>query len=406
MVIYWNYFKELKFYQQLFLFASALLLVGLSTSPALMSIGCGGILLSFLINWKELKINLLKLKNPIFLIISLYFLHFLHSFEQTNSHQLWIELRIKLPFLLIPLGFLGYKYNTKDFLILSFFFLISLFIVTFLTLLNYLVNFEEMNNRILESKEIPVFTKVTHIYFSVMLAFGVFLSYFIAKNFFIKIYYYLSIFLLICLHLFTSRTGLVGFYFAILFYAIFYLLKRKEYLVKNTIILISICLLPFVAYWLMPSFQNRIQNTVEDIQRYRKGLDINHRSVSMRLVTWEMGYEAFTKNPWFGVGMENIADKIHEEYQIHQVPLKKENWLNDLHNQYFEYLLGLGIVGFTIFVFWLIYPIFVNQNEIFLLFMGLFIGAMLAESILERQVGVCFGLFWYYFLFNFRSDEI
>jgi len=405
MVEYWNYFLNQKIHHQVFLISSIVLVVGLSTSPAFMSIGCAGLVLGFLLDYKNLKSNLQNFKKPVFFsIMILYFIHLLPIHQLSNSQQLLTELRIKIPFILIPLGFFSFQPKKNDFYLISFFFLISLSLVSLLTLGNYLLHFEEMNHRILESKEIPVVTKVTHIYFSVMLAFGIFLSYHLGKVSKQKFYYYFSIFLLICLHLFTSRTGLVGFYIAIFINIIFYIFKEKHKIFQKLSILLSIFLLPVLAYFLLPSFQNRVINTLEDIQRYKNKEDINHRSVSMRLVTWEMGYLAFKKNPWFGVGMENISETIHKEYESNQVPLKKENWLNDLHNQFFEYLLGLGVLGFVVFIFWLCYPISQNQNEIFLQFIALLFGTMFAESLLERQVGVCFGIYWYYFLYKFSSN--
>ncbi len=395
---YLQYFKNQSLSHQIALISSIILMVGLSTSPAFMSIGSAGFALAFLVDLKNFKNNIYQFKKPIFwALFLLYFLHFIHFFSETNQNQLWTESRIKLPFILIPLGFLTYKPQKQDFTIISFFFIASITIASFLTLVNYFLHFEEMNQRILESKEIPVFTKVTHIYFSVMLAFAILLSFYLYQILHSKIYLFTSLFLFACIHIFTSRTGLVAFYFAGLVSFAYYTIKNKKILVGISGILLLI-FLPLIAYFILPSFKNRVLNTYDDIQRYQKKEDINHRSVSMRLVAWEMSYYALLKNPILGVGMENINEKIKQEYSNHQVNLKEENWLHDLHNQFLEYLLGLGLLGFSIFLFWYFYPIFVQPNYLLIQFLAVLFGAMFAESMLERQVGVCFGIFWYYFL--------
>lgn len=402
---YFEYFKNQPLPHQTALISGALLMIGLSTSPALMSIGSAGFLISFLADYKNLKKNLSHLKNPIFWsLFLLYFLHFIHFFHETNQNQLWTELRIKLPFLLIPIGFLSFKPQKNDFFILSFFFIITISIVSLLTLGNYFYHYEAMNQRILESKEIPVFTKVTHIYFSVMLAFAILLSFYLFQSLKLKLYLITSLFLLVCIHIFTSRTGLAALYFGIFINFINYFVKKRKFLMGflGVFLLFS---LPILAYFSLPSFKNRVINTLEDIQRYKNQEDINHRSVSMRLVAWEMSYYAWNKNPWLGVGMENISNQLTIEYTNHHVPLKKENWLHDLHNQFLEYLLGLGLLGLSFFLFWYFLPIFHQPSDLFLQFFAVLLGAMFAESILERQVGVCFGVFWYYFLNTFSINS-
>ena len=403
---YWNYFVGQNLVHKILLFSSVLILVGLSTSPALMSIGCLGFFLAFLLDYSNFHDNINKIKNfAFFSIIILYFLHFLHIFENLNPSQLGVELRVKLPFLLLPLGFVIYKPRKEDFLILCFFYIVTISIASFLTLFYYFIHFEEMNIRILESKEIPIFTKVNHIYFSVILAFAIVLCFYIYHTLKIKIYAWLGVFLFLCIHILSTRTGLLALYLAGLVSFAYYVIKNKE--IKLIILgILALIIFPLTVYWLLPSFKNRIINTYEDIQRYRKKQDINHRSVSMRLVAWEMAYYAFMKSPWIGVGMENISTKINEEYEIHQVNIWKENRLNDLHNQFWEYLLGLGIIGFIIFLSWLIYPIIFHKKFFVIVFLSVLIGSMFSESLLERQTGVCFGLFWYYFIIQYNFHDL
>ncbi len=396
--IYLQYFKDQSLANQIAMISSILLVIGLSTSPAFMSIGSAGFILALLVDFKKLKNHLSEIKYPIFwALFLLFFLHFIHFSSQTNQNQLWTELRIKLPFLLIPIGFLFYKPKKQDFIIISFFFITTITIASFLTLINYFLHFEEMNQRILESKEIPVFTKVTHIYFSVMLAFAILLSFYLYQLLNSKIYLYTSLFLFFCIHIFTSRTGLVAFYFSAFVSFLYYIVKNKKFLI-GIIGIFLIIILPITAYFVLPSFKNRVLNTYEDIQRYYNKGDINHRSISMRLVAWEMSYHTFRKNPFLGVGMENISQKIYEEYSKNSVNLKEENWLHDVHNQFLEYLLGLGLLGLSVFLFWYFYPLLFMPNYLLIQFLSVFFGAMFAESMLERQVGVCFGIFWYYFL--------
>lgn len=407
IISYKRYVISINLSHQVALIASAALAIGNTTSPAITSIATALLLLSCFLNIKNFKHQWKEIFKPYILgIILLYFLHFIDFKSAYNITDFLNELKIKLPYLLIPLSFLFFKPTSQDFRIISFFFLMTLFIVSLFTLINYFQNYDEMNERILHSKEIPIVTKITHIYFSTMLAFGVFLAFYLYTTMNSRFYLWIGVFLAFCLHLFSSRTGLVAFYISALGTAFFYIIKHKAYKIGSFIVM-SFIVFPFIAYWTMPSIKNRIQNTLEDIQLYRNGGDINHRSISMRLVAWEMAWKSFQEEPLWGCGTADIGQTLHKQYAKNHVPLKPELWLKDLHNQFLEFLVGLGLLGCLVFLWWFFSPLFASQLPLLLLQFWLIIfSAMFAESILERQFGIAFCLFWFYFLQNYFQAQI
>ncbi len=94
---------------------------------------------------------------------------------------------------------------------------------------------------------------------------------------------------------------------------------------------------------------------------------------------------------------ENLA-----EYQIIDHSIKHE--LN-AHNQFSDTIIAVGVIGFILYITMLSMPIYlwIKNKKIDILFLSLtFIMAFnsLFESVLERQMGIMFFVFFYFLLFH------
>lgn len=77
----------------------------------------------------------------------------------------------------------------------------------------------------------------------------------------------------------------------------------------------------------------------------------NIGSVEERYVNWQVAIEAFRDRPVFGWGPENydIAFNAHYNY----LAGKNEPWFDSSHNQLLDVLAEGGVVGFSLYLFWI-----------------------------------------------------
>lgn len=99
---------------------------------------------------------------------------------------------------------------------------------------------------------------------------------------------------------------------------------------------------------------------------------------------------------------ELLNKEYHNEYRMIQNCIK--NNLN-AHNQFSDTIIAVGVIGLILLLSFFIYPIFLwikNKNFDIVFFSLLLIIAFnsLFESVLERQMGIMFFVFFYFLLFH------
>lgn len=384
-------FLNSNLYTALTLIFSFSIVAGLTLSPALISIGVGGIALLGL-----LKIQKNKLWNPLFISwIAFYVVLLIGFFQETHLDDFQEEIRIKLPFLLVPLGWIAVqKLSSKQRTWVELTFLAAVMVSAVATLTNYSLHYKEINELVAQSQEVPIKPKMSHIYFSMLAAWAVILSFYHFRKNSDKIIRWIALgiccFLFCCVHIFAARTGLIALYAAIGLILLVWMFREKLW--KWAILgLISLGITPVIAYYTSTSFNKRIWNSQEDIRIWKTGGDISWRSVSMRLATWQIGWQIFRENPLLGVGNGDAKYVLQEKYIQNQVNMKPECYLHDFHNQWIETGVGLGLVGILFLVniiFWGYRGKKFSYRK--LAFWSVVLVAMLTESVLERQVGVSF----------------
>ncbi|MFN7115664.1 MAG: hypothetical protein ACK4TA_02635, partial [Saprospiraceae bacterium] len=114
-----------------------------------------------------------NINQPVYWVITLFFLIVFISGWQTEDWGYWLgRLRIKLPFLILPIAFLGLPvFSQRQYFGLIYFMLIALFVTCIGVGINYLLHFEVITESIKHGKSIP--TPANHIRFSLLLTLGV-----------------------------------------------------------------------------------------------------------------------------------------------------------------------------------------------------------------------------------------
>lgn len=322
----------------------------------------------------------------------------------TETEGAWLtDMRQKLPFLVLGLSLAVIpSFSDKQFYLIFAVFLLTQSVIALLSLLDFFRHFEMGMGRISRNANIPIAVDISHIYFGLLLTGSVLFGLYCWLRKLYLIYpweryviLFLTIFNFLALHLLSSRTGLVAMYFGLSLTLIAFIIRSKSWKI-GLALLLMLTSLPVISYYAIPTFRTRIHATLWDIQGYKlSDRDLTHHSASLRLVAWEASLNIFRDSPFIGVGIGDLEVKLAEEFQKMEVRVAADHLPKNPHNQYFEYLIGFGIPGFILLLSICLFPWITKKEKIsflFISFVGIYIGAMFAESLLERQIGIYFFL--------------
>ncbi len=336
-------------------------------------------------NWKNI------FHQKAFLMVTLFFFSILIS-------GLWSEdtvyfgdrIRIRLPFLVLPLAFAWLQPIDKKTYHQSLYFLIGLMTLTMKgVLINYVLNFQAINETLLHGKNIPV--PMNHIRFSLLLGFTTIVGaiFWLENNFSKKIYRHLLLaivlFLFIGIHILTVRSGIICLYAAVVILGLRYIfLSKKYYLIA--FLLVFLAGIPSMAYFLMPSVKNKITYALRDLQQIKEGHGMDY-SDAERLGSIMAGLKVGNENPWLGCGYGDLDKEVNTAYRT---VFPQEHEPKIPHNQYVMTYAGIGSIGLLVFLAAYFFPIFYKKNyqSEFFLALNIIIGtSFFAEATIETQQG-------------------
>jgi len=195
------------------------------------------------------------------------------------------------------------------------------------------------------------------------------------------------------LWLLASRAGFIAFAAVFLGVSIFFMFKTQKFLVSLGIITTGfILIIVFMSPKLKKNFQEVIYQ-IENQQELTSDSDI-------RLWLWKSGIEVYKENYLWGVGTGDTKHEMKSKYHQYNLSIAEEKGYN-LHNQYLESALKLGIVGLLLLVFWLISTLFyaITTKDFLLFFLMLIVSVhFIFESMMNRIAGVSFFIFFYVLL--------
>ena len=216
--------------------AIILMVVGLQfpDQAAILSTGMITLLCNALFNLDAKKNIKTFLSDKVLIALTLVFVIFLISgIYSTNMDYLGERLRIKLPFVAMPIAFtVLHGWPVKWFQYILYLFFITIVIICGYEFVQYLTNYNAINKLYLESYVLT--TPGSHVRFSLMVAFAVFVGAYLARQKFLyqyKVIYVLNIiltvFLLMFLHILAVRSGVLAFYIGISILSGIHWLKTK-----------------------------------------------------------------------------------------------------------------------------------------------------------------------------------
>ena len=406
-----KYFGE-DIIQWLIVFFCVLTFAGFVTSRALASIGLIGLIAIPLVTENIVSVFKRYYLRKDLLVLSVFFWIVFLSGIYSDDTTDWLNwVRIKLPYLFLPIAFASVKrLEQKKFIVLLYGFILVFFISTACVILHYAIHYAAINNSIFSGSSIPM--PFSHIRFTLMLAFSFFCCvYLFQKQLFLfsPLEKWLQVFILsfafVSLHVLSVRSGLLALYLGVFFLLLLYVFVRKKY-ITGLLLFALLASLPFVAYKLVPSLQNKLTFMQYDLRGLQDG-EINYRYDVMRLSSMKVGLEVWKENKLLGVGAGDLKQAMDKTYEQLLPQLKPENRLMP-HNQLVWVLASLGAVGFTLFLFAFLFPLFYQKNYRHWLLVVLHLimfSSFLTEATLEEQIGTGFYITFLLVLINqFRHE--
>jgi hypothetical protein len=315
-------------------------------------------------------------------------------------------LRIKLPLLLLPVCFAGeIKFRSKDWENTCYIFLVLIFGGICRSLWQYAQNTNAIHAAYLKAYTIETPLGNDHVRFSLLVVIAIFTIVFLLANG-VKNYKRITRGLLlilvvtsfIYLHVLAGRTGLVCFYLGV-FVLVLWLLAQHKW--KNLFLSVLIFFLPVAAYFIFPTFRNKIRYLKYDLSFVRKNIYVPGSSDGNRLASLKAGWALLKQEPLAGVGfgdIKNEAGKFYEEnypqMSINDKILPSSEWM--------IYGSGTGWLGIGFFSFVMLLPFLIKglRKNIFWILLNIFIAfSYLFDIGLEVQYGVfihAFVLLWWY----------
>lgn len=335
------------------------------------------------------------------LIFGLYLISGLLSSSISGASTSRI-IELKMLYISIPIAFLyAHKLSNKHVFSLLWVFIIGTAITALLSTSYYLINLERIHQSYEKSKIMPL--AGNHIRYSLLIVSAILSCYYLYTKstyaFFYslkkekKIILIIGIFLVIFLHILAVRSGLFAYYATLGLIILSVLLKRKQS--KKSIKLLPILLIPLCALFLLPTARTKIENTINDLQKYNSVYSANYQSMTARLFSWKAGFEVFKENPYFGTGIGDLKEDVDLVYIAKYATIKPNKRLIP-HNQFLYCLAAIGILGTSIYFLLFYLPLFSRRSytNTFILGQYLIIStSFLVEATLETFFGIAYTLF-------------
>ncbi len=334
--------------------------------------------------------------NKAYVAITLVFLvALLSGLYSENIAYLLERLRIKLPFLLLPLAFAGIPaFSQKQYRILLYTLVVLMTLSSLFVLIDLFFYWGMYMDRIGKSGSVP--TPIDHIRFSLLVALAVLAGLYLYRNQFYLKYRFeknillgCSIFLLLFLHLLAVRSGLLALYAAIFVLIVRYILMTKRY--KTGLVMLAfIIALPILAFNFSKSFYTQVHLTKHNFIEFFIKENVGEYSDTQRLASYQMAFKtAGQNNAIIGVGMGDIKDKMSDCYQKYYPEVKPKL----PHNQFLFFYVATGLWGLQIFIFAFFFPLWYRQhykNGFLLAFYVMVFTSFMVEPTLEGAVGTAF----------------
>ena len=213
------------------------------------------------------------------------------------------------------------------------------------------------------------------------------------------LFYVLIIWLLFVNYMLASKMSTISLLLILLTIAFIRIIRNKRIL-EGFILLFAMVIGLVVLYKLFPKTVERFKTITQtsfkfDNTNAENSLDNKFdankwSSGSTRMALWTCGKEVFVQHPIMGTGLGDIRNTLKEKYTEKNF-LYALNTNKNLHCQYFDVAVSMGVIGLLVFLFtYFFYPIkiFIKRRQDFAVCVFICIGlCLLTENMFDRYQG-------------------
>jgi hypothetical protein len=399
--------------QQLIFLSMVLMLVALFTSRFLLSAGLILFLLLTCFHKDILQQLVSFFRNPFLMGMSFLFLIPFISWFWTEDQSMWLRFaRIKLPLLLFPIAFAGnWQLSSKQWRWIAYGFVFLVFAGCCWSLWQYAQNVHSVHEQYLKAKVLLTPLEYDHVRFSLIVAIAVVGLVLLMKQYLSKAKWllpaFLTVFFIIYLHILSARTGLISLYLFLILsiFHLLFLMKKTKWVIGLFLLIVA---MPLLAWFLFPTFQNRIRYNVYDLSNAKQNKYVQGASDGNRILSLKAGWAILKEYP-LGVG-GNVVDKAYEWYDKNVPQMIKRDKLFP-SSEPLMYAGFAGWFGLILFFIIMVLPFFqkVKKNYFFWFVLNLLMTFSLLFDIgLEAQFGVfiyAFVVLWWWKWFNISAGN-
>jgi O-antigen ligase len=384
--------------------AGMLIIFGMLHARALASIGMILMVLNAFL-WKRSRLQRKHwLQDRFALASALFFLTYLVSGIWSEQTDAWAErIMIKLPFLLLPLGFYPLLLRSLNAFRVLVYGLSMIFIVNICGSLHLFVqDAADIIASYGASKVLSTSVYEDHIRFSLGLVMLSLLNFYflfekwqVLKKWDVAVITFNLLLLIGFNHLLATKTGLLTFYLMMGILGFGKLYAKSRYWAILFLLLLPLC--GILSYKFVPTITQKIdyvRTELEQINQPDHQLDYNY-SDQGRLISYQLALNVIKKNIAYGTGVGDVKEKMDAEYAQHYPQIPEANRLIP-HNQFLYVLLAVGALLFCVFLFMVFTSFgYGNVKSIYTIASAaVFVLAMCVEPMLEAQFGVLVYLFF------------
>ena len=388
--------------------------------PVINNIIIGGLfLVSLIYNPFAEKVQLLRQRKEIALMILFFLWHIVSGIVSQNHKEALVMLALRVPLLVFPLsiGLLYIREELKDRILLAFIIIITATsVVCMVYSIGQYRHFHDAGY--LYNDSLTSVIKVQSIYFALIVNLVLFSYFYLLRKGSFAIEYiglaYVSIAFLLVFHfMLASRIAIMALYSVFLFFGILDIIRKKRY-TRGAGIILALIVGSVLLFKIFPKTMNRFNemqytgyqfNSHAKESHYNMGLTPDQwNGANIRLAVWKCAGELAKKYWLQGAQLGDKQDKLMDVYRAKQFDLAVQTKRN-MHGNYVDVFCTFGVFGFILFLMgYVILPLrkAIQAND---LLGGLIVGflavSMITETYMDRSMGclllgffLCFTAAW------------
>jgi O-antigen ligase len=196
-------------------------------------------------------------------------------------------------------------------------------------------------------------------------------------------------------YLLFSRAGIISFLIIVIIYFIYSITKSRTAVIK---VVKSVFLIGFITIGVLYiALNGRMQTAFKEAGKFKLDKSFIKGNNDDRIPIWYVTGLIIEDNLLAGVGTGDVKDQLQIKYKEYELTEAYRLELN-VHNQFLETFLGMGLAGFILILMMFFIPIvagIMKRNLLLITFFVVFAILMMVESVFNGQAGVVFFVFFY-----------